>query len=225
MKPMTDKHLAILRRHVVEIVELHFDLASEEIGKDRADARVIEAMRRVPRHRFVPGPLAGLAYHDTPLPIGFEKTVSQPFLGALMIDLLEVEPDDHVLEVGTGLGYQAAILAELAAQVWTVEVVEEFAAAAELILHQLGAFNVEVRAGDGTRGWPEHAPFDAVLVTAAARQPPFALVEQLKIGGRLVMPIGTDEVQQLTRFTKLDANRLEAREIMPVRFTKLEVNA
>ena len=225
MKPMTDKHLAILRRHMVEIVELHFDLASEEIGKDRADARVIEAMRRVPRHLFVPGALAGLAYHDTPLPIGFEKTVSQPFLGALMIDLLGVEPDDHVLEVGTGLGYQAAILAELAAQVWTVEVVEEFAAAAELILRQLGAFNVEVRAGDGTRGWPEHAPFDAVLVTAAARQPPFPLVEQLKSGGRLVMPIGTDEVQQLTLFTKLDEGRLEVREIMAVRFTKLEVNS
>jgi len=225
MKPMTEKHLAILRRHMVEVVDLHFDLASEEIGKDKLDARVADAMRAVPRHLFVPAPLAALAYHDTPLPIGFDKTVSQPFIGGLMIDLLDPQPAHRVLEVGTGLGYQAAVLSELAAEIFTVEVVEEFAAAAELILRQLGYLNVEVRTGDGTRGWPEHAPFDRVLVTAAAKRPPAALVEQLRPGGRLVMPVGTDDIQHLTLFEKNQDSTLESREIMPVRFTKLEVDA
>ena len=224
MKPMTDKHLAVLRRHMVELIGVHYDLASEEIGRNSLDERVAEAMMNVPRHVFVPAPLAGLAYHDTPLPIGFDKTISQPFICALMLDLLGVQPDDNVLEVGTGLGYQAALLSELAAQVWSVEIVEEFAAAAELILRQLGYFNVEVRAGDGTRGWPEHAPFDRILVTAAAARPPQGLVDQLKPGGRLVMPVGTEEVQHLTVFDKRVDNTLAEQEIMPVRFTKLEVD-
>jgi protein-L-isoaspartate(D-aspartate) O-methyltransferase len=225
VKPMTDKHLAVLRRHMVELVELHFDLASDEIGKDRLDPRVADAMGRVPRHLFVPEPLAGLAYHDTPLPIGFGKTLSQPFIAALMIDLLGVEPEHKVLEVGTGLGYQAALLAELAAQVWTVEIVEEFAEAAELILRQLGLFGVEVRAGDGTRGWPEHAPFDRVLVTAAAKYPPQPLIDQLSPGGRLVMPVGTTEVQHLTIFDKRPDGTLAETEVIPVQFTKLEIQA
>ncbi len=224
MKPMTDKHLAVLRRHMVELIGVHYDLASEEIGRDSLDERVAEAMMNVPRHVFVPAPLAGLAYHDTPLPIGFDKTISQPFICALMLDLLSVQPDDNVLEVGTGLGYQAALLSELAAQVWSVEIVEEFAAAAELILRQLGYFNVEVRAGDGTRGWPEHAPFDRILVTAAAARPPQPLTDQLKAGGRLVMPVGTEEVQHLTVFDKRADGTLAEQEIMPVRFTKLEVD-
>lgn len=225
MKPMTDKHLAVLRRHMVELVDLHFDLTSGEIGKDKLDPRIAEAMSRVPRHLFVPEPLAGLAYHDTPLPIGFGKTLSQPFIAALMIDLLGVEPEHNVLEVGTGLGYQAALLAELAAQVWTVEIVEEFAEAAELILRQLGLFGIEVRAGDGTRGWPEHAPFDGVLVTAAAKYPPQPLIDQLSPGGRLVMPVGTTEVQHLTVFDKRADGTLAETEVIPVQFTKLEIQA
>ena len=225
MKPMTDKHLAILRRHMVELVEVHFELASDEIGKDRLDPRVAQAMQRVPRHLFVPEPLAALAYHDTPLPIGFGKTLSQPFIAALMIDLLDVNADHRVLEIGTGLGYQAALLAELAGEVWTVEIVEEFAEAAELLLRHLGLFNVEVRAGDGTRGWPEHAPFDRVLVTAAAKYPPQALIDQLSAGGRLIMPIGTTDVQHLTIFDKNGDGTLTEREVIPVRFTKLEIDA
>jgi protein-L-isoaspartate(D-aspartate) O-methyltransferase len=225
MKPMTDKHLAVLRRHMVEVVDLHYDLADEEIGKAGLDPRVRDAMLRVPRHHFVLSPLAGLAYHDTPLPIGFDKTVSQPFIAALMLDLLGPEPDHNVLEVGTGLGYQAALLAELAAQVWTVEVVEEFASAAELILRQLGVFNVEVRAGDGARGWPEHAPFDRILVTAAAKAPPQLLVDQLAPTGRLVMPVGATDIQHLAVFDKRPDGVLFAREIMPVRFSKLEIGA
>ncbi len=125
MKPMTEKHFAVLRRHMVEAVGIHADLIEEELGKPALDARVLEAMLRVPRHLFVPASLAALAYQDTPLPIGFDKTISQPFMCALMTDLLAPGPDEAVLEVGTGLGYQTAVLAELAGRVWSVEIVEE----------------------------------------------------------------------------------------------------
>ena len=222
MKPMTEEHLAILRRHMVDVIGIHADLASEEIGKDELDDRVVDAMLRVPRHMFVPSPLAALAYHDTPLPIGFDKTLSQPFIGALMIDLLDAHPGDRVLEVGTGLGYQAALLSELAAQVWSVEIVEEFAAAAELLLRDLGYDNVAVRVGDGSRGWTEHAPFDRILVTAAARQPPQPLVDQLKPGGRMVVPLGPTDTQQLCVVEKLSDGSTRRRDVMAVRFTQLE---
>ena len=219
---MTDKHLAVLRRHMVELVELHFDLASDEIGKDQLDARVAEAMRHVPRHYFVPEPLAGLAYQDTPLPIGFDKTISQPFIGALMLELLDIEPAARVLEVGTGFGYQAAVMADMGAEVFSVEVVEEFAEAAKARFGLLG-YDIQVRVGDGSRGWSEHAPFDRILVTAAAGAPPAALLEQLEPGGRMVIPIGGDEIQQLSVVEKDATGEVKTREIMPVRFTKLEV--
>ena len=131
MKPMSEQHFAILRRHMVELIEMHMDLMSDELDKSALDEQVAAALREVPRHLFVPAPLVALAYHDTPLPIGFNKTISQPFVAALMIDLLAPQPGESVLEVGTGLGYQAAVLAQLASRVWTVEIVEEFAAAAE----------------------------------------------------------------------------------------------
>jgi protein-L-isoaspartate(D-aspartate) O-methyltransferase len=222
MKPMSEKHLAILRRHMVEIVDLHMDLMSEELGKNTLDDRVASAMREVPRHLFVPAQLAGLAYQDAPLPIGFDKTISQPFVAALMLDLLDPQPDDSVLEVGTGLGYQAAVLAELARQVWSVEIVEELAMAAASRLQEFGLANVAIRVGDGSRGWPEHAPFDKILVTAAARELPEALVEQLKPGGRMVMPIGPAEMQLLTLVQKTPKGKIELREYIPVRFTQLE---
>ena len=164
-----------------------------------------------------------LAYQDTPLPIGFDKTVSQPFMGAVMIELLNLAPGARVLEVGTGLGYQAAIMAEIGAEVWSVEIVEEFAEAAATRFAALG-HDVAVRVGDGTRGWAEHAPFDAVLVTAAATTPPEALVEQLRPGGRMVIPLGGMDVQQLTLVTKQADGTLGTREIMPVRFTRLEAD-
>jgi protein-L-isoaspartate(D-aspartate) O-methyltransferase len=222
MKPMNEDHLAILRRHMVEVIAIHFDLMSEEIGRDKLDERVSAAMLRVRRHLFVPAALAAVAYHDTPLPIGFDKTVSQPFISALMTDLLAPGPDQTVLEIGTGLGYQAAVLAELARQVWTVEIVEEFAAHAESSLRLLGYGNVAVRTGDGTRGWNEHAPFDKILVTAAAEHVPPALLRQLKTGGRLVMPLGPEEAQLLTIVDKLADGRTETSEVMPVRFGRLE---
>ena len=222
MKPMTDKHLAILRRHMVEMVAIHADLSEEELGKAVLDGRVMAAMTRVPRHLFVPPQLAPLAYMDTPLPIGFDKTISQPFIAAVMTDLLDPQPDEAVLEVGTGLGYQAAVLAELAWQVWTVEVVEEFATAAEELLERLGYDNVTVRVGDGSQGWPEHAPFDKILVTAAADMVPPALLAQLKPGGRMVLPTGLSEMQRLTVVDKDAAGHVEMRELMDVRFTPLE---
>jgi protein-L-isoaspartate(D-aspartate) O-methyltransferase len=209
---------------MVEIIDMHFDLASDEIGKDSLAPGVRRALLDVPRHLFVPQQLAALAYQDTPLPIGFDKTVSQPFIGALMIDLLECEPGARVLEVGTGLGYQAAVMSEMGAKVFSVEVVEEFAEAA---IARFAAFghDVEVRVGDGSRGWAEHAPFDAILVTAAAASAPGALLEQLGPGGRMVVPVGGAGVQQLSVLTRHASGEIATREIMPVKFTQLETDA
>ena len=222
MKPMTEQHLALYRRHMIEIIDMHFDLAGEEIGKDELDPQLRRALMDVPRHLFVPQSLMLMSYQDTPLPIGFDKTISQPFIGALMLDLLGIEPGSRVLEVGTGLGYQAAIMADMGAEVFSVEVVEEFAEAANARFGVLG-YDIEVRVGDGSRGWPENAPFDRILVTAAAEEPPTALIEQLAPGGRMVIPIGGSEVQQLSVVDKTDAGEIRTREVMPVRFTELEV--
>src|SRR6478609_2797049 len=219
MKPLTDEHLAILRRHMIE---LHFELAGDEIGERTLGAALRRALMEVPRHLFVPLQLAGAAYQDTPLPIGFDKTLSQPFIGALMLDLLELTPGTRVLEVGTGLGYQAAVMAEMGVEVFTVEVVEEFAEAARSRFDALG-LRAEVRAGDGARGWSEFAPFDAVLVTAAAAEPPDKLVEQLALGGRMVIPLGGGEVQQLSVVEKALDGTVAILALMPVRFTRLEL--
>lgn len=224
MKPMTEKHLAVLRRHMVEIIDMHVDLASEEIGREALSPGLRQALLEVPRHLFVPQPLAAVAYSDTPLPIGFDKTVSQPFIGALMLELLGVRPDSRILEVGTGLGYQAAVMAEMGARVFSVEVVEEFAEAAQARFAALG-YEVEVRVGDGTRGWAEHAPFDGVLVTAATTEPPPTLIDQLKPGGRMVVPLGGKDVQQLSVVEKGGDGRTATRSLMPVRFTQLELVA
>jgi protein-L-isoaspartate(D-aspartate) O-methyltransferase len=221
MKPMTEQHLAILRRHMVEIIDMHFDLAADEIGKDQIGPQLRLALLTVPRHLFVPQALAIMAYQDGPLPIGFEKTISQPFIGALMLDLLRLGAGMRVLEVGTGLGYQAAVMAEIGAEVFSVEVVEEFAEAAQARLGALG-YGVQVRIGDGMRGWAEHAPFDAVLVTAAADEPPPELLEQLAPGGRMVVPLGGADVQQLSVVEKARDGNVAIRSLMPVRFTRLE---
>jgi protein-L-isoaspartate(D-aspartate) O-methyltransferase len=222
MKPMRERHFAILRRHMVDVIAIHVDLLSDELGKAALHERVFAAMQRVPRHLFVPEQFAPLAYQDSPLPIGFDKTISQPFINALMTDLLSLNHDDAVLEIGTGLGYQAALLAELADHVWTVEIVEEFASQAELLLHRLGYFGITIRVGDGSRGWAEHAPYDKIIVTAAARQPPPALLDQLKPAGRLVLPVGDDEVQQLTVVDKDINGSIRTRAVIPVRFSRLE---
>ena len=222
MKPMTEQHLAMYRRHMVEVVEMHFDLSEEEIGRGAPDPQLRRALMDVPRHLFVPQNLMLMSYQDTPLPIGFDKTISQPFIGALMLDLLGVQSGSRVLEVGTGLGYQAAIMADMGADVFSVEVVEEFAEAAKERFSLLG-YEVQVRIGDGSRGWPDHGPFDRILVTAAAEDVPDALVEQLSPGGRIVIPLGGTEIQQLSVVEKNGSGEAKTREIMPVRFTQLEL--
>ena len=222
MKPMTEQHLALYRRHMVEIIDMHFDLAGEEIGKEELDPGLRRALMDVPRHLFVPQSLMLMSYQDTPLPIGFDKTISQPIISALMIDLLAPEPHEVVLEIGTGTGYQTAILAELVERVWSVEIVEELASLAEARLQQLGYPTVDIRVGDGSRGWAEHAPYDKILVAAAAEEPPPALLKQLKPGGRMVMPLGGIEAQQLTAIDIDEAGNTHTREVMPVRFSLLE---
>src|SRR3954467_4472564 len=190
MKALTEKHLAIFRRHMVDVIGIHAELSSGEIGRSELDERVLAVMRDVPRHLFVPSPVAPAANEDMPLPIGFNKTISQPFMVALMTDLLDPQPDDRVLEVGTGLGYQTAILARLVAQIWSVEIVEEFVESAQNRLKHVGTENVSIRVGDGSRGWAEHAPYDKIIVAAGAKEVPKALLAQVNPGGRLVMPLG-----------------------------------
>lgn len=158
-----------------------------------ADSAVLDAMRAVPRHRFVPEEYRKEAYQDYPLPIGEDQTISQPFIVAFMTEALELSPTDTVLEIGTGSGYQAAVLAEIAAHVYTIEIVEPLAVRAESTLAALGYTNVSVKAGDGYRGWPEHAPFNAIMVTAAPDHIPQPLVDQLAIGGRMILPVGDEE--------------------------------
>lgn len=219
---MKEEHFAILRRHMVEFIEIYAELAADELGKPVLDAQVLAAMGGVPRHAFVPLPLAVHAYKDMPLPIGFDKTISQPFIVAVMTDLLEARPDDVVLEVGTGLGYQAAVLSQLVRQVWSVEIIEELAAEAEERLRRTGCHNVGIRIGDGALGWAEHAPYDKIIVTAAAELVPPALIQQLKPGGRMVLPTGLADKQKLTVVDKDAAGRTHLRELMAVQFGLLE---
>jgi len=183
------------------------------------DPRVLAAMRTVPRHRFVPEQLRPQAYEDHPLPIGQGQTISQPYIVGLMSELLQLQGDERVLEVGTGSGYQAAVLAELAKEVYSVEILEPLARRASATLRELGYAGANVRAGDGYLGWPEAAPFDAIIVTAAPDHIPQPLVDQLKIGGRLVIPVG-GSAQELLLCVKT-AQGLLRKSIIPVRFVPL----
>jgi protein-L-isoaspartate(D-aspartate) O-methyltransferase len=183
--------------------QLRERMVDEQLGgRDISDRRVLEAMRSVPRHRFVPQDAAELAYIDAPLPIGFRQTISQPYIVALMTQLLRLHGDETVLEVGTGSGYQAAVLSRLARRVYTVERIPELAAAAQRVLAEVGADNVEVHIADGSGGLPPAAPFDAILVAAAAPKAPRPLLDQLADGGRLVVPVGTIDGQILERWTR-----------------------
>jgi len=219
---MTTDGFEALRQHMLAEVAAHTIYVSARIGKAALAKPVMEAMSSVPRHEFVPLELQPYAYADTPLPIGCDKTISQPFIVALMTDLLGLEPTDAVLEIGTGLGYQAAILAELARKVYSVEIIEELARQAEQRLRRLGYTNIELKLGNGYYGWPEHAPFDKIIVTAAPDLIPPPLIEQLKPDGRIVIPAGLPGAQQLIVLIKQRDGKLAITEILPVRFSTLE---
>ncbi len=219
---MTDSDFTTLRQNMVAEIVAHTIFLTARLGKAALDRRVLEAMAQVPRHEFVRLELQPLAYADTPLPSGYGKTISQPFIVALMTDLLELQPNDRVLEIGTGLGYQSAILAALARRVYSVELIDELSLEARRRLARQGYSNVELRVGDGRAGWPEHAPFDKIIVTAAPDLVPLSLIYQLKPGGRMVLPAGLPDAQQLMLVTKDSSGALSTREFLPVRFSLLE---
>ncbi len=185
------------------------------------DARVLAALGKVPRQEFVPKDLRSQAYEDGPLPIGLGQTISQPYVVAFMTEALALRPQDRVLEIGTGSGYQAAVLAGLVAEVYTLELVEPLARRAEAILQRLGCTNVKVRAGDGTLGWPKAAPFDAIIVTCAPERVPQVLVEQLKEGGRMIVPVGSQGGTQELILLRKRPGGLERQAVLPVRFVPM----
>lgn len=219
--PQEDSYAA-RRAEMVEAIRRDARVTARETGRQRFEPRVMEAMATVPRHEFVPERLRHAAYFNRPLPIGHGQTISQPYIVALMTDLLEVEAGDVVLEVGTGSGYQAAVLSGLVERVYTVEIIPPLAASAAERLARLGYSNVEVRHADGFFGWEEHAPYDAVIVTAAASHVPPPLIAQLKAGGRMVIPVGSPfATQQLLFVEKAGDGSLRTRQVIPVAFVPL----
>ena len=211
-----------LRHAMVEIVAAHTEATRETTGIAHLNRRVVQAMLDVPRHDFVPAEIRAYAHSDGPLPIGWDKTISQPFICALMIELLDVAPTHRVLEIGTGLGYHTALLAQLAVEVYTVEIVEELATQASDRLRRAGIRNVKTRIGNGVNGWPDFAPFDRIVLAAAPELIPAALIAQLKPGGRMVLPCGLNEAQQLMTVAKDASGKLTTRNVLPVRFAPME---
>jgi protein-L-isoaspartate(D-aspartate) O-methyltransferase len=210
------------RRRMVRAIEADVALTSQEIGRKRLDPAVMEVMGKVLRHEFVPARVLRYAYDNRPLPIGFGQTISQPYIVALMTDLLDLEPDDRVLEVGTGSGYQAAVLAELVTNVYTIEIIPELGEAAEARLARLGYENISTRVADGYHGWQEEGPFDGILVAAAASHVPPPLVQQLKPGAKMILPVGGPfTVQHLMLVSKLKGGGVQTRQVLPVAFVPL----
>lgn len=210
------------RARMVETIRADVADTAREIGRRELDPKVLRALAKVPRHELVPEPLADMAYLNRPLPIGHGQTISQPYIVAIMTDLLDVGPGDRVLEVGTGSGYQAAVLAELVKHVYTLEIVPELAATAKERLARLGYDNVTARHGDGYFGWEEHAPFAGIVVTAASSHVPPPLLEQLASGGRMIIPVGSPfATQQLMLVEKTKAGRVTTRQLLPVAFVPL----
>jgi protein-L-isoaspartate(D-aspartate) O-methyltransferase len=213
---------AAQRARMVEEVDAMYAETRAETGLARMSPAVRAALGKVERHRLVPPAEASRAYRNHPLPIGAGQTISQPYIVALSTDLLNLKPHQVVLDVGTGSGYQAAVLAEIAARVYSIELVDSLGRSAARRLEELGYGNVEVRIGDGYQGWPEKAPFDAIVVTAAASEVPKALLEQLKPGGRMVIPVGGDgATQYLKLLTRRAEGGYDERRVLPVRFVPL----
>jgi protein-L-isoaspartate(D-aspartate) O-methyltransferase len=219
---MSDTYFSEAREEMAGIIAAYAEMSADRVGRPAFSERVMAAMRKVPRHEFVPAELRHLAYIDSPLPIGYEKTISQPFIVALMTDMLDIGPQDCVLEVGTGLGYQAAVLAELAHKVYSIDIIEELLEQAKTRLARQRYRNIEFKLGNGCYGWPEHAPFDKIIVTAAPDLIPGALLQQLKPGGRMAIPTGLAEAQQLVLVEKDGKGAVTTRELLPVRFSQLE---
>ncbi len=210
------------RAEMVEVVQQHAAGATSALDGGQLDPKVLDAMRTVPRHEFVPDQHRGEAYENRPLPIGYGQTISQPFIVALMTDLLEVDGDDVVLEIGTGSAYQAAVLSPLADKVYSIEIVPGLGEAAAERLERLEFDNVETKVADGYYGWPEAGPFDGIVVTAAASHVPPPLVEQLKPGGRMVIPVGGPfSQQQLMLVEKQEDGGITTRQLLPVQFVPL----
>ena len=213
---------AAQRARLVLEVDATYAATRAETGLPAMSPAVRAALGKVERHRFVPAAQQSLAYRNHPLPIGSGQTISQPYIVALSTDLIAPQAGQRVLEIGTGSGYQAAMLAEIVAQVYSIELVPSLGKEAATRLRALGYANVEVRIGDGYAGWPEQAPFDAIVVTAAAPRVPQALVDQLKPGGRMVIPVGAShEVQELLLLVKRADGSVEKRSVLPVRFVPL----
>jgi len=210
------------RENMIRAIEADVDATSIYIKKEALDPRVMEAMNTVPRHALVPINQRSDAYLNRPLPIGYGQTISQPYIVAIMTDLLNPQPEHKILEVGTGSGYQAAILSRLVRQVYTIEVIEALGKRAKVDLAELGYDNIQTQIGDGYYGWRQHAPFDGIVVTAAASHVPPPLIQQLKPGGRIIIPVGSRFLtQQLLLITKDEGGNLTTRQILPVRFVPL----
>nr|WP_301271330.1 protein-L-isoaspartate(D-aspartate) O-methyltransferase [Pseudomonas mandelii] len=217
-----DDLFAPLRDAMVREIANMSSITRDDTGRVEFAAPVMAAMAKVPRHKFVPPDEVPYAYENRPLPIGYGQTISQPYIVALMTDLTQVGPGDVVLEIGTGSGYQAAILAELAQAVYTMEIIEPLAVQARERLGRLGYAKVQARLGDGYHGWPEHGPYDAILVTAAASHVPPPLIAQLKAGGRMVIPVGAPfMIQYLLLIEKAGDGSVSTRQVLPVRFVPL----
>lgn len=213
-------------RRMIADIEREVEYTSRLIGKRALDPRVMKAMEEVPREAFVPGNMKHFAFENGPLPIGYGQTISQPYIVALMSDLLQTQADHVVLEIGTGSGYQTAVLSRLVRQVYSIEVVSELGEASAGRLKELGYTNVECRIGNGYAGWPEHAPYNGIIVTAAATRIPQPLIEQLVTGGRLVIPVGDPYgAQELIVVTRGEGDHIDVREILGVAFVPMQEEA